>query len=306
MTKPDKNFDTGLRILEVLKILQNKDVSKNDIINELKNNNLFESVYTPEAFIKYFNTFELIGLVIEKEKNVYKLKNSLLKVSLSKNEIDVLVDLVRYIKKLHNKKIETAIKNLIYKFIKYTDTNTQEIVLKTLQEIDCNMNGNNNTIGFLEKLLYDNQLVTITYYKNKFIQDNITVTIKEIIEKNNDIIIVCYDSSKSRNKKIYLSSIISIKQSPQKASNSQYLNSVVFRLYGRLASLYKLKTSETVLDFSKDYITVSNTEEDKDILLRRLLKYGESCKIIKPQIMQKEFISLTNDILKNLQEEKIG
>lgn len=306
MTKPDKNFDTGLRILEVLKILQNKDVSKNDIINELKNNNLFESVYTPEAFIKYFNTFELIGLVIEKEKNVYKLKNSLLKVSLSKNEIDVLVDLVRYIKKLHNKKIETAIKNLIYKFIKYTDTNTQEIVLKTLQEIDCNMNGNNNTIGFLEKLLYDNQLVTITYYKNKFVQDNITITIKEIIEKNNDIIIVCYDSSKLRNKKIYLSSIISIKQSPQKSSNSQYLNSVVFRLYGRLASLYKLKTSETVLDFSKDYITVSNTEEDKDILLRRLLKYGESCKIIKPQSIQKEFISLTNDILKNLQEEKIG
>lgn len=306
MTKPDKNFDTGLRILEVLKILQNKDVSKNDIINELKNNNLFESVYTPEAFIKYFNTFELIGLVIEKEKNVYKLKNSLLKVNFSKNEIEVFIDLIKYIKKLHNKKIESELKCLIYRFIKYTDANTQEILLKTLQEINCNMNGNNNTIGFLEKLLYDNQLVTITYYKNKFVQENITVIIKEIIEKNNDIIIVCYDSSKSRNKKIYLSSVISIKQSPQKASNAQYLNSVVFRLYGRLASLYKLKTSETVLDFSKDYITVSNTEEDKDFLLRRLLKYGENCKIIKPQSMQKEFIYLTNDILKNLQEEKIG
>lgn len=306
MTKPEKNFDTGLRILEVLKILQEKDMSKNDIINELKNNNLFESVYTQEAFIKYFNIFELFGLIIEKEKNVYKLKNSLLKVTLSKNEIEVLIDLIKYIRKLHNKKIESELKGLLYKFIKYTDANTQEVILKALQEADYNMNGNNNTIGFLEKLLYDNQLVTITFYKNKSVQESITVIIKEIIEKNNDIVIVCYDSSKSRNKKIYLSSIISIKQSPQKASNSQYLNSVVFRLYGRLASLYKLKTSETVLDFSKDCITVSNTEEDKDILLRRLLKYGESCKIIKPQIMKDEFISLTKDILKNLQEDKIG
>ena len=79
------------------------------------------------------------------------------------------------------------------------------------------------------------------------------------------------------------------------------MNSIVFEVYGRLAALYKLKPSEKVLDFSNNHLTISNTEEDKDALLLRLLKYGENCKIIRPKAVQEEFIKLTNEILKKLE-----
>ena len=104
-----------------------------------------------------------------------------------------------------------------------------------------------------------------------------------------------------RNKKININSIKSLNQLPQKISGVCYLNSIVFEVYGRLASLYRLKPSEKVIDFSNNHLTISNTEEDKDSLLLRLLKYGENCKIIRPKSLQKEFINLTNDILKNLE-----
>ena len=55
MKKPDKNFDTGLRILEVLRILLEQDVTKGELIEKMNDNPLFENVYTFEAFIKASN-----------------------------------------------------------------------------------------------------------------------------------------------------------------------------------------------------------------------------------------------------------
>ena len=92
-------------------------------------------------------------------------------------------------------------------------------------------------------------------------------------------------------------------QLPRKAQEINYLNTVVFELYGRLANSYKLKPSESVINFEQGKIVVSNSEEDRDVLLRRLLKYGENCKIVTPKSMQEEMISLTNEMLKNLEEQ---
>ncbi|MCD7779182.1 MAG: hypothetical protein LUH05_00730, partial [Candidatus Gastranaerophilales bacterium] len=68
MNKQDKNHDTGLRILETLKILLEEDVTRNELIEKLKNNKQVGGVYTQEAFLKYFNTFEHLGLKLKKDK----------------------------------------------------------------------------------------------------------------------------------------------------------------------------------------------------------------------------------------------
>lgn len=302
MIKPEKKFDTGLRILEVLKILLAKDVSKKELIEKIRNNSEFENVYTQEAFIKYFNTFNLAGLKINKDKNVYKLSNAIYSVSLSEDEIKVLFKFIRYIKRIHNKQLEKTIGEIIYTFAKYTEEQLHNEINSVLKEKVQSIKQSPNIINSLESLLYDNQLIVITYYKNKSVKDTITVELKEIIEKDNTVLISCYDPVKSRNKKIYIDSITEIKQSPKKSTGIKHLDSVIFCLYGRLANSYKLKESEKVIDFGSDYLIVSNTEEDKDYLLRRLLKYGENCKITYPKSIQKEFLSLTDEILKNLEE----
>lgn len=302
MTNPEKNFDTGLRIIEVLKILFERELSKNELIEELKLHSNFENVYTPEAFIKYFNTLELMGFEIAKNKNVYQLKNALSEMKLSDDELNVFTEIVCNIKKLHNKPIENSFKDITYKVLKYLDKESQLKLTKALNNISDNVNENNNIINYFENLLYEKQLITITYNKNKVVQDTITVKLKEIIEKNGDIIIVCYDPVKARNKKLHVSDIAAVKQTPKKASDNSHLNSVVFRVYGRLATLYKIKEYEKVLDFGSGYLTISNYGEDKDALLKRLLKYGENCKIIRPQSIKDDFLRLTDDILNNLQE----
>ncbi len=303
MKKPEKNHDTGLRILEVLKILLEKNLSKIELIEKLKENDSVENVYSQEAFLKYFNTFELSGLKLNRFQGKYSLNNALLKTNLSKKEQEMLILLINSITKLNNKSEEEIMKNFFLKIDKYVDIDLNNELNNIANKETSIQNSNirNNIIATLKNLIYEEQRVNITYKKKDNTEETDTFELKEIIEKDNCIYIVCYSPLLGRNRKININSIKSLNQLPQKISGVCYLNSIVFEVYGRLASLYRLKPSEKVIDFSNNHLTISNTEEDKDSLLLRLLKYGENCKIIRPKSLQEEFINLTNDILKNLE-----
>lgn len=303
--KSDKNFDTSLRILEVLRILLNYDITKSDLIEKMNENSQFENVYTFEAFIKYFNTLSVLGFKIKKDKNIYKLRNTFYRLQLTKDELAAVFQLISHIKKLHNKTLEQTITNILNKSLKYMDEDTQNQVENAIKESAQNIKSN-NLAETLESLLYDNRFISIKYIKNKNTQDTITARLKEIIEKKDEIILVCHDKKSARNKKINAASIISITQTPNMADQNNFNNdSVVFRIYGRLAQVYKLKQGEKVLDFSAGYKTILNKGEDKDIIIKRLLKYGENCKIVQPKIIQDEFLMMTNEILKNLEEDSV-
>lgn len=303
MKKPEKNHDTGLRILEVLKILLEKNLSKIELIEKLKENDSVENVYSQEAFLKYFNTFKLSGLKLNKFQGKYSLNNALLKTNLSKKEQEMLIFLINSITKLNNKSEEEIMKNFFLKIDKYVDIDLNNELNNIANKETSIQNSNirNNIIATLKNLIYEEQRVNITYKKKDNTEETDTFELKEIIEKDNCIYIVCYSPLLGRNRKININSIKSLNQLPQKISGVCYLNSIVFEVYGRLASLYRLKPSEKVIDFSNNHLTISNTEEDKDSLLLRLLKYGENCKILRPKSLQEEFINLTNDILKNLE-----
>lgn len=305
MKKPEKNFDTGLRILEVLKILLNNDVSKNELIEQMNQNPLFENIYTFEAFIKYFNTLALFGLKIEKNKNIYKLINAFDKISLTNKELKVVVELINYIKKLHSKTAEKQIKDILYKSSKYMDENSRNSIISALN-FSLGSIKSNNLINSLESILYDNRVILITYIKNNKTQETIKVILKEIIEKKDDIILVCYDKKNARNKRINAASIISVVQTPNLATHETFSNdSVIFQIYGRLAEVYKLKQDETIVDFTPEYKTILNKGEDRDIIIKRLLKYGENCRIIHPKSIKEEFLALTDELLQNLEEKVI-
>ena len=70
-------FDTAFRILETLKLLSNENLSKPALIKKLSEGDK-TNIYTYEAFIKYFNTLNLLGLLVEKDRIEYSLKNAIL------------------------------------------------------------------------------------------------------------------------------------------------------------------------------------------------------------------------------------
>lgn len=304
MKLSEKKHDTGFRILQVLKIMLENNFSKSELIEKLKDISNSQHIFTHEVILKYFNTFELLGLKItKKEKCRYYMENALFQIDFTDKELKIIHKIIKDIKKLNNKSDEEIMRRIISKLDKYTDYNLIDFQEKIMKEEKYLYNENikENVITSLKNMIYDGQNVNLTYVENKGGEETITVELKEIIEQKNQIYIVCYNSTLGRNKKISLDAIKSIKQSPRKTSSVSHLNSVVFEIYGRLAYVYKLKPSEKVLNFSNNHLTISNSEEDKDVLIHRLLKYGENCKILRPQSVQKEFLALTGDILKNLE-----
>ena len=68
-----------------------------------------------------------------------------------------------------------------------------------------------------------------------------------------------------------LKNITEAHQTPQ-VSTINLAGSVTFKLKNRLASSYRLKEGECVIEQGVDYIIVSNNLEDKDLILKRLKK----------------------------------
>ena len=154
MNKPEKKHDTGLRILEVLKILLEKNLSKTELIEKLKENDLVENVYSQEAFLKYFNTFELSGLKLNRFQGKYSLNNALLKINLSKKEQEMLILLINSITKLNNKSEEEIMRNFFLKINKYIniDLNNELDNIINKETSIQNSNIRNNIIETLKHL----------------------------------------------------------------------------------------------------------------------------------------------------------
>jgi len=77
--------------------------------------------------------------------------------------------------------------------------------------------------------------------------------------------------------------------------------SVTFKLTGRLARAYKLKEGENIIEYDlkkKKYIIVSNKTQDKDLLLRRLIRYFGSCEILYPKAMKEKMLTLVEEMEK--------
>lgn len=303
MKKPEKKHDTGLRILEILKILLDEDLTKNELIEKLKSNKEIENVYTQEAFLKYFNTFEVLGLKLKKDKTKYGFSSVILKINLDEQEKTALSELVKYINKFNNKSAEEIIEKIFLRLEKYVNLNIEEILQKSKEEenVLCNNNVKENLIKTLKDMLYEGQNVNFTYKKNNLVEETITVELKEIVNVNNNTFIVCYNPKLGRSKKICIDLITSLKQEPSRNTGFDYHNSVTFEIYGRLIRAYKLKEHEKAINFDSNRIVISNRKEDKDTLLLRLLKYGENCKILAPKPFQEEFLLLTEKMLKNLE-----
>lgn len=305
MAKLEKQFDTGIRILEILKILLNDNITKANLIEKLSSVSDVEQVYTLEAFIKYFNTIEIAGFKLNRAKNIYRLENALKYLKLTDEEKELLLKVLSKTELLYDEKQEEAVKQASYRILKYLNNDIKEETLEKIfnpNKMSSNDEETKNIVSTLNKLKNDKQMVKIQYESKTNKNNELLVEIRKIEERNNKITLVCYIPERKRNKRIDLDSIMKLAQLPTKASESTFYNSIVFEVYGRLAYLYKLKDSEKVINFSNKHLVISNSEEDKDILLRRLLKYGENCKIIKPVEIQEEFVSLTNEILKNLED----
>lgn len=302
MIKKAKKSDTGLRVLEVLKLLIQGPLSSIDISKLLDYDN--ENIYTEETIIKYITTLRVLGFNIDKKDKKYYLHNYPVNLHLDINELKTLIYIEKYLSRIRQKELSHnfySVLSEIEKCYDYKTIHTYNNYIKEYRKelLKENANSLETTImNKLDKLCKNGQKLKIDYWDNSkkclftyFIEPMYIKLLK------NHLFLQSYNINENEYQLLLITNIKNIVQMPQRSSLCWTSSEVIFKLSDKLARVYEPRYHEKLLYCSQEEIIVKNSEEDKEVLLRRLLRYGSYCKIIKPKKYQNKFITMLDDII---------
>ena len=113
----------------------------------------------------------------------------------------------------------------------------------------------------------------------------------------NNAVFIGYDYEKNLYKKFLIQNITSSKQLPQVSKNNMPSN-MTFKLKNRLAKSYMLRPNEVVIEQGENYIIVSSRNEDRNILINRLLRYNTECEVLYPKECRTLVVDMINEMEK--------
>lgn len=313
MEKKIKISATAYRVLLLLLHL-NDGQGKIDCLNNIFSADQYTSRYfSKEVILKYISTLRTAGYDISKPTAAnnynYELNKSPVLIELSNDQIKNLAVMLYYAESLHQNKIIDNYNSFLKKIKKFITSNQVHLLNKELKKQLENLEAGffkhapyEELIKKIENFLAEKQRVSIKYklpcHKN---ENNVVLELKNIKYDNKEVYVSGYNTITEQTHSIKLNHIVDIKQLPTKSQYNQILSPVTFKLKGKLAKIYRPYENEKIIppDEKSNTITVTAYVDDKDMLIKRLLKYGENCEIIYPKHTQKDMSKIINQTLKN-------
>lgn len=303
--KTHKKFsDTSVRVLETLKLLLKTRASIQDIIGKFEKIDPNNRIYTSEAILKYINTLKVFGFRFVKEKDKYVLLNTPSQFNFDEKDLRAIY----LINKLSESFPENTVKLEISKFLSelekgYSDNTkllSSNIAKPEFVDLKLDYSKYQNKIKEYEKYCIEGQRLKITYTNLKNIEATIMAEPNEIKYIENDVYLSVYNPFAAQIQDINFNSIIQVEQLPLKTNRIKMLSSVTFLLKGRLTKNYKLHDGEKLLQIKSDgCIVILSQNEDKVLLLKRLMRYGENCEVISPKHAREEIKEMIKSSLSN-------
>mgnify|MGYP001809694851 CR=1 FL=1 len=304
MKTSKKTSDASVRVLETLKILSKTGASIQDIINHLEKLDPNNRIYTNEVILKYINTLKVFGFRFIKEKDKYVLLNVPEQLEFNEDDLRAINLIQNFFELLPEENIKMEINKFLQELQKRFSDNTKLLSSRITKPINMNFNFDYNKyldqIKEYEKYCLEKQRLKITYKQQKNIKISNMVEPNEIKYKGNELYLSVYNPISAQVQDINFSAILKIEQLPLKSNGISILSSATFQLKDRLAKVYKLHEGEKLLQIKADgSIIILNQTEDRILLLKRLMRYGEYCEVISPKSLKREMKELIKSTLAN-------
>lgn len=280
-----KKHDSCVRVLEFLKLLIQKDVDIRDL-NNYKDGSFWKNIEATETFLKYIATLDVSGFEVKKCEKKYSLCSFLKKLQLDDREINLLSEMYSVFDKSCVETQRKSLDGLITLISKSLD---EPLKSKFLNQIDNVRKLKTDDLSE-ESLKYQEYVDIGQKIKIKYKGEEITAEPKSVEIEKGKIYFVVYNSYIAENMRILTDDIEKIELLPIKSSTLNMMRTVVFEVYDRLAVNYRLRENERVQTCSDSRKVIISYGEDRRDLIRRLLKYGENCKIISPKPFQDEYL----------------
>lgn len=304
MQKYKKISDTSIRVLETLKLLFDHGVSIQDIIHHFQKIDPNKRIYTNEVILKYINTLKVFGFKFGKEKDKYILLNTPEQFYFNEKDLKAICLIETAVATFQENDITAEINNFLNSLEKRFSDNTKllarNINKSEFSSLEFNFKNYSLQIKKYEKYISDGQRLKIIYKNQNKKEISIMVEPNEIKYKDNEVYFSVYNPVSAQILDLNFNSIIKVEQLPLKSNQMNMFSSVTFELKDRLAKAYKLHDGEKLLLVKADGdIVVLNQKEDRMLLLKRLMRYGQNCEVLSPKNLGEEMTQLIKSTLAN-------
>lgn len=300
-----KYSDTGLRVLEVLKTLIDSPCSAEDLFKKIEDKNEVENVYTKEVLLKYFHTFRMLGFNLSKNKSdgQYCIKNVPSNLKIDRNDIDAICKIKCFVEILGQKSTIKYFDEFLSKLETFLSPEQLEMIVtreKSHEKTISKFRKYSDLLELIDECLQTRQRVKILYKNettkktNEYLLEPINIGFRD-----RSFFLVAYNPVMCEKQKFLIEKIKGITYNPQTVRENNIYNSVTFEISERFKKSYKLREDEVLINEDDEKIVISNSTEDREFLMKRLLRYGTSCKVLYPDAFRKRFLELVNTMIKN-------
>ncbi len=299
----EKYNDSCLKMFSLLKLLMQGEADFKDVISIFADED--DGVISNSHVIlnKYLNTLKIFGVKIEKKKNKYYLLNMPFNIDFSTSDVKA-VELLRSAADLmasgkNKENILKLIKDIEIRYNESAKTAAEELKGKINIDLSFYYTKFREQIIACERYCQEKQKLELLYLFNNQ-EYSIICSPKEIKYQSRKVCLSVFNQLTRQIIDIPIDNIKSIKQLPTVSPVQEETTSVVYILKDRLAKSYKLKDWEHSDGYDKDgNLIVVNNDEDFDVLLNRLMKYGKNCTILSPKYLRESMLDLINNTIKN-------
>lgn len=308
MTKKltEKYNDACVKLFEFIKMLYDGDVEFKKVINHFSDGEYNGKSNTHVTLNKYLNAMKIFGIKVKKINHKYRMLSSLYKLKFSIDDLKSIKLLKESEDILPEGKGKINFQNFIRALEIRFDESAQSIcqVENSTQNLDLEFSNAEitNQLKYCAKLCQDKQKLEIIFTNTKGEEINLLCSPLEQIYEKRKLCLKVLGSKGTRIYDIPTDSIKSIKQLPVSSSTQAIPTTVVYRIKNRLAKNYKIREWERVdkIEYDGSQVIV-NKNEDLNLLLERLMRYGTQCSIISPKFLKEEMIEKINKTLENYQ-----
>lgn len=299
-----KITNAGYRMLELLKELAKKPLSPSELLNIIEEKT--DNCYRKELVNKYLNTLKIMNISIGKIRDKYCLEKSFDTIDFDKTDISMLKFLKKYVNKLqcpaYKDELQEALQIIEQNFSDSTYELLQKKAIKAYKPY-CEIILDDDNAKTFEKYCAEKFKLEIKYRESKDTSYICKIAPLKIFYKKGSVVLLAYCFDTNSYKEFLITNIIDSRQLPQ-ISMPYSPSSVTFKLKNRLAQAYRLKEGESVIEYGRDYIIVSNNLEDKNLLIKRLIRYYDSCEILYPTAIKKQMLKLLDEMEQIYAEHK--
>jgi predicted DNA-binding transcriptional regulator YafY len=251
-----------------------------------------EDINCNECVIKYINTLKNAGFTIIRKNRKYVLKKFPQNITEIDNMFNILIKIEELSKILHtNFSILEFLKPLL------SEDAGEKLDLLIKEEYDLKLSKTQKMIlSKFKEICEASQRLKIEYLDDEGQISKITCEPYDVIHRSGQVYLNIFNLNDFEQKLININFVKNIQHLPTKALLNQHNKNAKLMLTDKLAKSYMLRENEKIIQKNKDFIVISTTYDDKTLFMKRILRYGEFCKIISPNHLKNTYVKYISEM----------